>query len=176
MHQLLRDDSPRFVDIPESDRPVVQLPLGRDLIHAPTAAVLRPSAIDGRRLVAGARLWRDGGASVLVVDDLRASPEALLSALHMADVRRIDVLVVVRPGVAAASDVSALVRRFPPRLVLGPTGHRLRGEVVVPQAGAEVSAGSLVVRFEEIGPRLAVDVRSARAPPRFPRSGEARSR
>jgi ADP-ribose pyrophosphatase YjhB (NUDIX family) len=40
LHQLLRDDSPRFVDIPESDRPVVQLPLGNDLIHAPTAAVL----------------------------------------------------------------------------------------------------------------------------------------
>jgi 8-oxo-dGTP pyrophosphatase MutT (NUDIX family) len=40
LHQLLRDDSPRFIDIPESDRPVVQLPLGRDLIHAPTAAVL----------------------------------------------------------------------------------------------------------------------------------------
>jgi 8-oxo-dGTP pyrophosphatase MutT (NUDIX family) len=40
LHQLCRDDSPRFIDIPESDRPVVQLPLGRDLIHAPTAAVL----------------------------------------------------------------------------------------------------------------------------------------
>ena len=40
LHHLLRDDSPRFVDIPESDRPVVQLPLGGDLIHAPTAAVL----------------------------------------------------------------------------------------------------------------------------------------
>jgi len=39
-HQLLRDDSPRFFDIPESDRPVVQVPLGNDLIHAPTGAVL----------------------------------------------------------------------------------------------------------------------------------------
>jgi len=28
------------VDIPESDRPVVQVPLGNDLIHAPTGAVL----------------------------------------------------------------------------------------------------------------------------------------
>ena len=37
--------------IPESDRPVVQLPLGRDLIHAPTGAVLlqfRWVALDGR--------------------------------------------------------------------------------------------------------------------------------
>ena len=54
--ELLRPDSPRFVSIPESDRPVVQLPIGRDLIHAPTGAVLlqfRWVAIDGR---AGARV------------------------------------------------------------------------------------------------------------------------
>jgi 8-oxo-dGTP pyrophosphatase MutT (NUDIX family) len=40
LHQLLRDDSPRFLTIPESPRPVVQMPLGNDLIHAPTGAVL----------------------------------------------------------------------------------------------------------------------------------------
>lgn len=40
LHQLTREDSPRFVSIPESDRPVVQVPLGHDLIHAPTGAVL----------------------------------------------------------------------------------------------------------------------------------------
>lgn len=41
LHELLRSDSPRFLDIPESDRPVVQIPLGRtDRIHAPTGAVL----------------------------------------------------------------------------------------------------------------------------------------
>jgi len=51
LHQLLRHDSPRFVAIPESDRQVVQVPLGRDLIHAPTAAVLvqfRWLALEGR--------------------------------------------------------------------------------------------------------------------------------
>ncbi len=36
----LEQGEPRFVDIPESDRPVIQLPLGNDLIHAPTGAVL----------------------------------------------------------------------------------------------------------------------------------------
>jgi 8-oxo-dGTP pyrophosphatase MutT (NUDIX family) len=36
----LRDSEPRFISIPESDRPVLQLPLGNDLIHAPTAAIL----------------------------------------------------------------------------------------------------------------------------------------
>ena len=40
LHQLLRKDSPRFIAIPESPRPVVQIPLGNDLIHAPTGAVL----------------------------------------------------------------------------------------------------------------------------------------
>lgn len=48
--ELCRDDSPRFITIPESDRPVVQLPIGKDLIHAPTGAVLyqfRRVAIEG---------------------------------------------------------------------------------------------------------------------------------
>jgi 8-oxo-dGTP pyrophosphatase MutT (NUDIX family) len=49
--ELCREDSPRFVDIPESDKPVVQLPVGGDLIHAPTGAILvqlRWVAIEGR--------------------------------------------------------------------------------------------------------------------------------
>jgi ADP-ribose pyrophosphatase YjhB (NUDIX family) len=40
LHQLQRDDSPRFITIPESPRPVVQIALGNHLIHAPTGAVL----------------------------------------------------------------------------------------------------------------------------------------
>jgi 8-oxo-dGTP pyrophosphatase MutT (NUDIX family) len=51
LHELSRNDSPRFVSIPESDRPVVQVPLGGDLIHAPTGALLvqfRWVALDGR--------------------------------------------------------------------------------------------------------------------------------
>jgi len=51
LHELLRPDSPRFVTIPESDKPVVQVPIGGDLIHAPTGAVLlqfRWVALDGR--------------------------------------------------------------------------------------------------------------------------------
>jgi 8-oxo-dGTP pyrophosphatase MutT (NUDIX family) len=41
-HVSLRelDVQPRFVRIPESDRPVIQLPLIGRLVHAPTAAVL----------------------------------------------------------------------------------------------------------------------------------------
>lgn len=49
--ELCRPDSPRFVSIAESDRPVVQMPIGGDLIHAPTGAILlqfRRVALEGR--------------------------------------------------------------------------------------------------------------------------------
>ena len=36
----LRDQPPRFLTIPESDRPVLQVPIGTYNVHAPTAAVL----------------------------------------------------------------------------------------------------------------------------------------
>ena len=45
------DVEPRFVSIPESEQPVIQLPIFGDLIHAPTAAVLhqfREVALHGR--------------------------------------------------------------------------------------------------------------------------------
>lgn len=41
---------PRFVSIPESERPVIQVPVGGDLIHAPTGAIIhqfRAVAFDG---------------------------------------------------------------------------------------------------------------------------------
>jgi 8-oxo-dGTP pyrophosphatase MutT (NUDIX family) len=44
-------DVPRLVTIPESDRPVIQLPILGTLVHAPTAAVLfqvREVAVHGR--------------------------------------------------------------------------------------------------------------------------------
>ncbi len=49
--ELDRPDVPRTIAIPESDRPVIQLPLMSTLIHAPTAAViyqLREVVIHGR--------------------------------------------------------------------------------------------------------------------------------
>jgi 8-oxo-dGTP pyrophosphatase MutT (NUDIX family) len=38
--QALLDSEPRFISIPESDRPVLQLPFGNHFLHAPTAAIL----------------------------------------------------------------------------------------------------------------------------------------
>jgi 8-oxo-dGTP pyrophosphatase MutT (NUDIX family) len=49
--ELERPDVPRLVSIPESDRPVIQLPILDTLVHAPTAAVIyqsREVAIHGR--------------------------------------------------------------------------------------------------------------------------------
>lgn len=50
LRELCRSDSPRLVRIEESDRPVIQIPIGGDLIHAPTGAVLyqfRLAALEG---------------------------------------------------------------------------------------------------------------------------------
>ena len=38
--EALINAEPRFISIPESDRPLIQLPLGDHLIHAPTGAIL----------------------------------------------------------------------------------------------------------------------------------------
>jgi len=48
---LERPDLPRLVSIPESDRPVIQLPILETLVHAPTAALvyqLREVVVHGR--------------------------------------------------------------------------------------------------------------------------------
>jgi 8-oxo-dGTP pyrophosphatase MutT (NUDIX family) len=42
--ELGREDSPRFVTIEESERPVIQVAIGDNLIHAPTAAILHQFA------------------------------------------------------------------------------------------------------------------------------------
>jgi 8-oxo-dGTP pyrophosphatase MutT (NUDIX family) len=49
--ELDKPDVPRLISIPESDRPVIQVPLLSSLIHAPTAAVLyqiREVVVHGR--------------------------------------------------------------------------------------------------------------------------------
>jgi 8-oxo-dGTP pyrophosphatase MutT (NUDIX family) len=51
LEDLEHPDVPRFVTIPESDRPVIQVPLLQTLVHAPTAAVvyqLREVVMHGR--------------------------------------------------------------------------------------------------------------------------------
>jgi hypothetical protein len=134
---------------------------------AAVPAVL-PHSVEGTELTTGARLWRRGGATVLVVDGAR-SAGALLGALHTAAVRRLDVVVVTRPGRAAAGVVGPLLLRFPPGLLLAPAGSPLAGPAV-PEAGTTVRVGPLTVEVDAVEPRLAVRVASgaARSPPGRP--------
>lgn len=134
------------------------------VLLTPAVAAALPPTVDGRPVAPGAVLWRTGGAAVLVVDDLKAAPDRLLSGLRSASVRRLDVMVVARPGVASARDVEPTLRRFRPRLLLAPPGNRLTG-AVVPAAGTTVVAGPLAVAVDATAPRLSVRV-SPRAPPR----------
>jgi mutator protein MutT len=49
--QLDDPEAPRLITIPESDRPVIQMPINGQLVHAPTAAILlqfREIALHGR--------------------------------------------------------------------------------------------------------------------------------
>ena len=51
LSELERPDSPKFSAIPESDRPMIQLPIGDDHLHAPSAAMVyqfREAAMHGR--------------------------------------------------------------------------------------------------------------------------------
>jgi 8-oxo-dGTP pyrophosphatase MutT (NUDIX family) len=51
--ELMREDSPEFVDIPESDRPVLRLPLAERRLNAPSGAYLyqfREVALQGRTI------------------------------------------------------------------------------------------------------------------------------
>lgn len=124
---------------------------------SPVAAELRPSPVDGRTVATGARLWRAGGGSVVVVEGGRVEAGRLLSGLRRAEVHRVDVLVVNRPGAASARAVTPLLRRIPTGIVLAPPGHHL-GRAVVPVAGSEVHTGSLRVKVEAVRPRLQVAV------------------
>ena len=134
------------------------------VLLAPAVAARWPPALDGRSLVAGAHLWRDGSTTVLVVDGSTTTSGRLLTALHTNDVRRLDVVVMARPGVAAARWIEPVLRRFPARLLLAPPGHRLAG-AVVPAEGSRIVAGPLAVDIDAVTPRLAVRVGPARGPP-----------
>jgi len=54
--ETLINADPRFISIPESDRPVLQLPLDNHLIHAPTGAVLYQLRQVGLMAQAGERV------------------------------------------------------------------------------------------------------------------------
>jgi beta-lactamase superfamily II metal-dependent hydrolase len=98
-------------------------------------------------LVPGTRLWRNGGATVLVVDSARS--EQLLRAVHAAEVRRIDVLVVTKPSRSTSAAVASLLARVPARAVLGTDPLR---------APTEIDVGSIAVHVRPATKGIEVDV------------------
>lgn len=110
----------------------------------------------------GVVTWRDGGAVVVVVDDLWLP--GVLAELRRARVDRIDVLVLRRGGRRVAGAVVDLRSRVEVRLVLAPPGHRVR-DAEVPPLGA-FTVGALQVAVTDLDPALEVSVRRhRRAPP-----------
>jgi hypothetical protein len=74
----------------------------------------------GTRPLDGPRLWRGGGATVLVAREGDRSDD-VLAALRAAGVRRIDAVVMER-GSPAARALDPVLERFPPRTVLSAPG------------------------------------------------------
>lgn len=135
-------------------------------VASPALSVARPGIIDGRPVGSGATLWRAGSATVLVLDGAVGDPDRIMSALHLAGVRDLDVLVASRPGGTEARRAEVVQRRYPARLVLAPARARLLG-AQVPPAGAVIEVGALTVHVDHAGDRLAVTVTRAggRGPP-----------
>lgn len=132
----------------------------------PAWAAIRPPPVGARTVGRGATLWRDGGATVVVLDGAAGAPDRTMSALRAAGVRAVDVLVVSRPTAGEARVAETLQRRFPARLVLGPPKTRLLGAQAPPD-GADLTVGALLVHFALEGDRLAATVTTvgARGPP-----------
>jgi hypothetical protein len=104
---------------------------------------------------------------VVVELDRGARPDVVLEGLRRASVRHVDVVVARHGGRDVAEAVAVLRQRYPPRLVLAPSGHRVpQGSVAV--AGSSVRVGPLVVVVVDVGrDRLEARIRpaTARGPP-----------
>ncbi|MGI9033052.1 MAG: ComEC/Rec2 family competence protein [Acidimicrobiales bacterium] len=122
-----------------------------------------PGAVDGRQIADGARFWRRDGATLLVVDGARSAGK-LLAGLHQVEARRLDVVVVTRPGAGTAAAVGPVLARFAPRLLLAAESSRLPG-AQVPAAGTTLALGSLEVTVGAAASRLTVDVAPSGARP-----------
>jgi len=149
-------------------RPVaatVGLILAAVVLAAPLVGIARPNDLEGWSPTPGARVWRRAGATVVVVSrppgnhgpPKALSGPALLRALHSRDIYRLDVLVVGDESRPAAQAIEPVLRRFPPRMLLTSSEHRLAGAVAaVP--GARIAVGELSVVVETANPALRVRV------------------
>ena len=111
-------------------------------------------------LARGARLWRAGGATVLVLDGARATP--VLDGLRARSIRRVDIAVSVRGSRADAAVLAALDGRVSVRAVLVPTGGQVGG--VTPTPGRPIRAGPLTLEATAVDPILRVRVATVPRP------------
>jgi hypothetical protein len=116
---------------------------------AAALALARPPPLDGRDIVSGARLWRAGGVTVLVVD--RPRPDRLLAALRAGNVTRISVLVEMRSGSSTAQAIEPVRNRIAIDAEVTPT--------VAP--GTTIRAGPFIVVVQATAPKLDVVVETA---------------
>ncbi|MDP8991841.1 MAG: hypothetical protein M3N31_02115, partial [Actinomycetota bacterium] len=135
-------------------RPRLRLPaLSVAVIACLWAAVGGGPDVDrGTAVARGARLWRQGGATVLVVDRSRAGH--LLSGLRRAEVRSVDVVAVRSASPRAVQALGPVLERHPARLVLTPATAR---------SGTALTVGGLRVEVVATRPRLDVRVSPAGA-------------
>ncbi|MEW6152911.1 MAG: ComEC/Rec2 family competence protein [Actinomycetota bacterium] len=131
----------------------------------PAVGIARPGTDMAVSVGRGATLWRHGHATVLVLDGASGSPDRLMSALHQAGVRDLDILIASRPGTSEARAAETLQRRFPAGVVLAPPKSKVLG-ATVPPSGSVVEVGALIVHIEHADGRLATTVSTSRAPPR----------
>lgn len=107
------------------------------VVAAATVVLLQPAAALaagprpawGSAVASGARLWRAGGATVLVVDSARA--DQLLRGVHGAGVRQIDLLVMTRPTKSTSAAVASLLARVRVRAVARTVGDAVVGPMAV---------------------------------------------
>jgi len=105
-------------------------------------------------LARGARVWRAGGATVLVLDGAR--PTAVLDGLRAGSIRRVDIAVSVRGSRADAAVLAALEGRVPVRAVLVPAGGQVGG--LTPTPGRPIRAGGLTLEVTAVEPILRVRI------------------
>ena len=117
-------------------------------------------ALTADPLARGARVWRAGGASVLVLDGARPTP--VLDGLRTRSIRRVDVAVSVRGSRADAAVLAALDGRIPVRAVLVPAGGQVGG--ITPTLGHPIRAGGLTLEATAVEPILRVRVAAVPRP------------
>jgi competence protein ComEC len=128
-----------------------------------------PPPAAGVELDPGTRLWVVGGHSALLLSGRASS--TLLDALRVRHVHRLDVLVVTRPGSAAADAAWPIVQAMRPRVVLAPEHHQLAGAHTA-RRGAVVTVGSLGLRVTDGGPPLTIEVTDQRSDPVYRHPGD----